>query len=1793
MRKINAHFDQPFIVPISYICDTCKIEIQKSIQLLNHMKFTKPSISLRSIIFTLVFGMSYSSNAQVNLTDTISPYKWVELMLSPRPNYYQVKQAFDAQYKGVYPNRGTGYKSFKRWEMRVIQHLDDSGYVKWNNMQIQDFLNAHGSVIPSNQNPGFAPGNTTPPATYCSEWGRWLPVGPVVHPYNQTSQPTGIGRINGIAFHPTDSNTFFAMAPQGGVWKTKDFGKNWSHLWTAGTNNAFVTLGASSMALSYNNPDTLYIGTGDRDASDAPGYGVVFSSNGGNTFSLRNTGMGNVTVGKIRIHPKNSAILIAATNSGIFKSTNSGLNWTRTSTTANYTDVEFHPYNPSIVYAVTGGYFYKSTNTGSSFVQVTNGLPTSGVQRGEIAVTKADRGTVFMLTCVNSKFQGIYVSRDSATSFTKSNTTPANILGYSALGDDGSGQGWYDLDLAADPFNKNTLYAFGVNIWKSTDAGTTFTVCGHWVGSGGADDVHADQHAGEFSNSGRTIFSGNDGGIYFSRNGGKTWNNISSGIHNSQIYRISAAKNIPNMTAQGYQDNGSGMHQNDDFFTYWGGDGMDCAVDPTDEKYVFGSYVMGSIYRQYDRRLSRDVAANGVNGVNEGGGWLTPFVLQEGNPNRMFAGYVNVWRSDSVKTNGVIKFTKISTGFTGNVRNIKNSGGNKNILYVVRGDGKLFRSDNAGTAAVPTWNDLSATMPSGITLRAVETHPKDSNIVYIAGNSILYKSTNKGNSWTQIGNLGNASPTAGFSYGTITTLKYDSAGMYEDIYIGTDRGVYVYLNSSAGTAAGINEFSSGFPMWADVTDLDIYYFPKNRLKSTLFASTYGRGVWRSNLVDYGAFSSPKFKTNLYAFDSVFVVGGKVRLYEQIEGSVTSLKWQMTPSTFNWMNNDSTSEIVEAKFNAPGIYSVTLTANSCGTSSTLTKKHWIKVFAASVNPSCISTTTPSSVNYGMGISKVKLNDNFSETGLFFDDGQNLNLTKQKVFKIKANTPQTLRVTAGLGYPENTRIFIDYNNNGKFENWRGEVLSSQVANSANDAVFTFTPPSNLIKNQSILMRVMSDYNAVDTNACRNLGYGQSEDYSLVFEKITPNISVNAKTICTGQFVVYKDSSEGLINQWDWHFGAGAIPQSASGKGPHKVYYHSAGVKSVKLTVNGNISDTILKKDWIQVNQKPNAQVRYKSGNSEICEGTSFSLAVKDSFGLQISSKWYLIPSILKGSDTVFSVVNASLTDTGTYISIIQNKGCFDTSRYLTIQLNAKPKASFIVNKSQQCLNQQNFQFTNQSTIDFNEIKSSSWSVLGENLKSNTQDYTIKLPNHGTYNVKLVVISNKSCLDSVTKPIEVWPSPVARWNFVDSLQCDIGNSFMVNNTSSVAPNSTLFYTWTWADGTNETGASPKNHTFSTFGKYSNRMVVKTINNCSDTLNRVAVVLQTVKPTFNILNNKQLIQTNFCENEWFKVENTTSLSDSVEFGFTLNGKSMNFKTEQLSFLEFGLKTLTLKAIHLPEGCSDSSVQTVQILSNPVASFTANPNPLCAEQQSITTQNNSVNKDGKSMRYNWFIDNIFKDTSTKISHIFSTTGKHTIELIAFNEGCVDTFKLQNIDVVESVKADFTMEQFQTHGSPMKIQSLYTASDTLSPNYSYLWSIDGKKIEGKKILTNIHENGNREVKLIVKNSLGCADSSSQIQNIESYYLRKQNNSLNFNVFPNPTENEFAYSFSANAGQTVSVKMTTILGQQELYSKHWKINESGQYFERILLENLNISAGTYPLEIRCDDQVIWSKIIYLR
>ena len=81
----------------------------------------------------------------------------------------------------------------------------------------------------------------------------------------------------------------------------------------------------------------------------------------------------------------------------------------------------------------------------------------------------------------------------------------------------------------------------------------------------------------------------------------------------------------------------------------------------------------------------------------------------------------------------------------------------------------------------PAWIDLSGYLPASGTATDIECHPTDENIVYMTLNNNVYKSTDKGLSWTDIS-------------GTLPNIHISSIAYYknalEGLYIATDAGVY-------------------------------------------------------------------------------------------------------------------------------------------------------------------------------------------------------------------------------------------------------------------------------------------------------------------------------------------------------------------------------------------------------------------------------------------------------------------------------------------------------------------------------------------------------------------------------------------------------------------------------------------------------------------------------------------------------------------------------------------------------------------------------------------------------------------------------------------------------------------------------------------------------------------------------------------------------------------------------------------------------------------------------------------
>ncbi len=857
----------------------------------------------------------------IGYTTAYAQQGWRASMHDPTTNFFVIQDSFANEFEGKPYTKGQGIKQFRRWEYYWQGRVDAMG----------NFPTA-GNVL-SEMHKYYS--SHTDSRNYLSGSGNWSLLGPTAKPLNGTGQPNGNGRLNCIAFDPVDPNVLYVGAPSGGFWKSIDNGLTWTKYSTG-----LTRLGVSSIVVHPTNPNIIYLGTGDRDGGDAPGYGVWRSTDTGLTWSARNNGMGNQTVNEINMDPNNSNILIASTNNGIYRSIDGGSSWTQVFSGHNCKDIVMHPTNSNIIYAA-GTNFYRSLDNGQTWTQITAGVPT-GVQRLALAVSLHQPNYIYILAGGANGLVALCRSTNSGISFTTRSNSP-NILGYSNTGADNNSQAWYDLVLAANPTNANEIYVAGVNVWKSTNGGQNWSIVGHWTGSG-ADDVHADHHALEFSPHNNTLFNGNDGGIYQTTDAGVSWNELSSGLYIAQIYKIGVSQQKQDQVINGYQDNGTSINEGSDFITEIGGDGMECIIDPNDNNYMYGALYYGDIRRSTNGGNNFNSI---VGPINETGAWVSPYTLDPNNANRMYAGFDNVWRNDAVRsTANWIQISNFSG--TSNMTDMQLAPSNSSVMYVsrARNGERFFRTANAA-AANPTWTNLSGALPVNATPKDIEIDVNDPSHLFIAIGNDIYESTNSGNSWVNFsGSLPNIS---------LNTIVIDKDSPIDAMYVGMDVGIYYRDN----TLTDWLMYATGLPN-VEVSELDIYR-NVSECKSTLYAATYGLGLWKADLKDPGSIAAVAcFETS----QTNLCTGDRVDLTDLSSFSPSSWAWTISPASFSFVSGtNASSQHPKVVFNAAGTYSIQLTATNATGTDVATKPNSI-VVNNSINASSLNDDFESYANCGL-------------------------------------------------------------------------------------------------------------------------------------------------------------------------------------------------------------------------------------------------------------------------------------------------------------------------------------------------------------------------------------------------------------------------------------------------------------------------------------------------------------------------------------------------------------------------------------------------------------------------------------------------------------------------------------------------------------------------------------------------------------------------------------------------------------------------------------------------------------
>ncbi|MFC2081092.1 WD40/YVTN/BNR-like repeat-containing protein [Bacteroidota bacterium] len=540
--------------------------------------------------------------------------------------FHDLQRNFDEWEKTVDLSKTKGWKQFKRWEDFNTKRASEEGTLP----DPRIYYNEVKEIIDQKRQVKKAHNDDY----------SWTPVGLFKEAGVYSDENiTGIGRINCMAFHPTDPNTFWVGVGQGGVWKTSNRGKSWMPL-----TDELPLLRISDICVDKNNPDIIYISVGDfaylgfgltldhRKRHSHYGMGVFKTSNGGQTWvptglSFEQSSFDGSLTRRVFIDEQNSDILLAAGTHGIWKSNDGGDNWFQI-INALIWDIERDPNNPNTLYA-SKGYVWtldigkcgiiKSYDFGNTWTDQNINVPAANqTQRLEIAISPSDSNYVYVaVSAVDGSLYGIYATTDAGQNWELKANSP-NIFDWHE-GDGQNGIGSYALAILVDPNDKNKLFAGSVNLWGSDDGGTTWDAVTYWINNHGPS-IHCDQHFLTHNPIDSKFYICNDGGLYStdeliigswsdaknqeSYKWPTNWTSLNSGLAITSFYRMGLSKNNGDYLIGGAQDNSSFFYNRGAWYNTFVGDGMECIIHPINPNIIYCSAQRGYIGKSTDGGVS-------------------------------------------------------------------------------------------------------------------------------------------------------------------------------------------------------------------------------------------------------------------------------------------------------------------------------------------------------------------------------------------------------------------------------------------------------------------------------------------------------------------------------------------------------------------------------------------------------------------------------------------------------------------------------------------------------------------------------------------------------------------------------------------------------------------------------------------------------------------------------------------------------------------------------------------------------------------------------------------------------------------------------------------------------------------------------------------------------------------------------------------------------------------------------------------------------------------------------------
>lgn len=425
------------------------------------------------------------------------------------------------------------------------------------------------------------------------------------------------GRVAAIAVSPIDERIIWVGSATGGLWVSRDGGIVWEPVMDELPVNSIGAVAVAPTA-----PHVIWVGTGEANARNSMGVGrgVWKSIDGGDTWT--HVGLARTEhIEAIVPHPTDPDVAWLSAmgpawsdgdQRGIFRTTDGGASWENVLYVDEGTggfELVMDPSNPRHLLASTwefrrqpwfmnsggeGSGLWTTWDGGDTWTRLTeeDGLPAGPLGRIGLAFATNDPSVAYAL--VEAGRSALLRSDDGGETWRSVNAEPGV-----------NERAFYYSRVYVDPTNENRVYRVSGDLAMSEDGGRSFTSIASFQA------VHVDHHAFWAAPDGKTVITGNDGGVYVSHNRGGTWRFVEN-LPLSQFYHLSVDNEVPFNVYGGLQDNGSwrgpsqvwetpsfsGSNvQNRHWRTIGFGDGFAALVDPTDANLGYSMSQGGNLQR--------------------------------------------------------------------------------------------------------------------------------------------------------------------------------------------------------------------------------------------------------------------------------------------------------------------------------------------------------------------------------------------------------------------------------------------------------------------------------------------------------------------------------------------------------------------------------------------------------------------------------------------------------------------------------------------------------------------------------------------------------------------------------------------------------------------------------------------------------------------------------------------------------------------------------------------------------------------------------------------------------------------------------------------------------------------------------------------------------------------------------------------------------------------------------------------------------------------------------------------